>query len=141
MKRLLMTLMLVLLGSVGVRTQEPSPYMTGGFLNGLSWKQMGVARLYYVIASMDGYQQGAFLVLYSSQGRACKLGDAALPFWFDLSPQAQDIVKTIDSFYQDGANISIPVHDAFVWSEMKFAGATKDQLDAYRAVSLKYASQ
>lgn len=37
----------------------------------------------------------------------------------------------MDSFYQDGANISLPMIDAVEYSEMKLAGATKKELDEY----------
>ena len=40
-------------------------------------------------------------------------------------------MKEMDAFYEDGANISLKMIDAFEYSEMKLGGATKQQLDEY----------
>ena len=40
-----------------------------------------------------------------------------------------DLVKQVDEFYADTANVRIPVIDAYVYALLKIRGATKQELD------------
>ena len=42
-----------------------------------------------------------------------------------------DVVKEIDAFYEDGANVSLPMITAFRFAHMKLAGATEQRLKDY----------
>lgn len=58
--------------------------------------------------------------------------EAALPMWVESrSATKLGIMKEMDSFYQNGANISLPIANVFEYSMMKLGGATKLQLDIY----------
>jgi hypothetical protein len=75
MNRLLMLLMLIILGTMAVRTQQPSPYVTNGALNGLAWRADSLQeRMSYLEGASDGYIFAAF-------ARACSAKEA-LPSWF-----------------------------------------------------------
>lgn len=58
-------------------------------------------------------------------------GKPAKPSWLDNKATYEAVIKEMDSFYQDEANISLYYIYAFVHSEMKLAGATKEELHDY----------
>lgn len=121
------------MGAVGVRTQQPSPYLTGPFVNGVMWREYSqTKKVYYVGGAVEGFLAGVYGVVGILQGDCKRSVEAAIPAWVHSSKaNAEDVAKEVDSFYQDGANISLPMVDAVEYSEMKLAGATKKELDEY----------
>lgn len=57
---------------------------------------------------------------------------AIKPSWLDNKATYEAVIKEMDSFYQDEVNnIYLPYIYAFEYSEMKLAGATKQELRDY----------
>ena len=128
-------MMLMILGALGVRTQQPSPYLTGPFVNGVMWREYSqTKKVSFVIGAVDGFIAAVYQVarILPQQGDCKRSVEAAIPNWVHSSnATAEDVAKEMDSFYQDGANISLPMIDAVEYSEMKLAGATKKELDEH----------
>ena len=62
MKRLLTRLAVIVMGAVGVRTQQPSPYLTGPFVNGVMWREYSeTKKVSFVIGAVDGFIAGVCL--------------------------------------------------------------------------------
>jgi uncharacterized membrane protein AbrB (regulator of aidB expression) len=62
MKRLLTLLAVMVMGAVGVRTQQPSPYLTGPFVNGVMWREYSeTKKVSFVIGAVDGFNAGVCL--------------------------------------------------------------------------------
>jgi hypothetical protein len=51
------------------------------------------------------------------------------------------LIKETDSFFSTAANLPLPIMSAFTYNLMKAGGASKAQLDRYRASALFAASQ
>ena len=124
MRRLLTLLTLTMLGAMA---QPPDPSLTAGSPNGLFWRDMSPHdRNVLVNGLMSGFIQGAYSVpgsqLGSQHGDCYSSVKASLPAWFHSKVMTGDIVKEMDSFYQDGANIGLPVDNVFEYTEMRLAG-------------------
>jgi hypothetical protein len=129
MRRLLLFMVLVLVCA----GQVEGPYGTQGIPNGLAWR------------AMPYQEKGAFVagILYGAQivGNSVLAGSLPacptsvdLPKWGDRKPN--DVVQVVDAFYENAANIPIPMPDGVVYALMKLNGATKEQLDNYRSTML-----
>lgn len=81
----------------------------------------------------DGY-------IYAAFARACNTKEA-LPSWFRTDLTNRIVMREMDTFYEDGANISIPTINAFQYSIMKLGDVSKQELDdflkAVRQVSIR----
>jgi hypothetical protein len=134
MGRLLTLMMLVVLGAVAVRAQDPNRYLTRGKVNGVSWRaSSNIEKTYFTRGASDGVFQGMLLILAPLKDGPCQSSAlAAIPQWFANShTTVSDHVKEMNAFYEDGANISVPIIDAYVYTGMKLAGASQQELDAY----------
>lgn len=123
MGRFLTLTVLLVLGALAVRTQQP--YLTDGMGNGVLWRDLShLQKVSYVTGATDGMEREYFHIVAQQGNRP------SLPFWFGRGG-TMDVVREMDSFYQDGSNISRPMITAFEYSAMKLAGDTKEQLDSY----------
>ena len=97
------------------------------------WREYSqTKKVYYVAGAVNGFIGGVYGVVGILQGDCKRNVEAAIPAWVHSSnATAEDVAKEMDSFYLDGANISLPMIDAVEYSEMKLAGATKKELDEY----------
>jgi hypothetical protein len=78
---------------------------------------------------MSGYVEGACEVAWRHTGHtACA---PEIPAWVSSPATVDDIAKEMNSFYSDGANLSLPMIKAYVFCAMKLGGATKAELDGY----------
>lgn len=132
MTRILTLITLMILGTLAVKTQDdPSPFKTHGMLNGVAWRSYSFReKLLYVGGASDGFIDGIYRVL-PRESECRRTVEAAIPDWIRSNVTGAGIIKEMDSFYEDGANISLPTSDAFEYSEMKLSGATKKELDDY----------
>jgi hypothetical protein len=82
---------------------------------------------------MDGWISAAYRVM-PVVGECRRMVQAALPAWAK-TPTKQltsgEVEKEMDSFYEDGSNISLPMIDGFEYSSLKLGGASKQELDYY----------
>jgi hypothetical protein len=112
MGRFLMLMVMMILGALAVRTQQPSPYLTGPFVNGVMWREYSeTKKVSFVIGAVNGFIAGVYGVvsILPQQGDCKRSVEAAIPTWFHNNATAEDVAKEMDSFYQDGANISLPM--------------------------------
>lgn len=123
MKRLLTLLAMMVMGAVAVRTQQP--LLTNGLFNGRAWRESSpLTRAAYAIGATNGWAGGYIYGTRTMQlSKGCET--AAFPKWVQRDATSAEIVKEMDAFYGDGANISIPLTDAFQYSLMKASGASK----------------
>lgn len=140
MGRFLMLMMLMILGTLA----QPSPYMTHGMYNGVTWRDSSyVEKAMFVDGAMGAYIREFFAVVVSQPGQCAESVKAAAPSWINLGPNkadgaaAVDFVRGMDTLYQDEANIAIPMINAFQYSGMKLGGATKQELDEYLNIERK----
>ena len=69
MGRFLTLLVLMILGAEGVRTQQPSPYLTGPFVNGVMWREFSeTKKVSFVIGAVDGFIAGGVIGILPQQG-------------------------------------------------------------------------
>jgi hypothetical protein len=55
--------------------------------------------------------------------------------WFNH--KVDDLIKEVNAFYNNAANIPLPMTDGVIYALMKLSGATKPQLDVYRDLMLR----
>ena len=130
MKRRLILMLLVL---ATVLVAQDSAYVTNHETNGLGWRVMNeVGKVYFVMGTFSGV---AIMENWA-------LND--LPVCTDQITKSQypqttngNLINEIDKFYQTPANVSLPVSVAVLYTYMKLNGATKAQLDQFRASALK----
>ena len=133
MRRLLMLMIFV----AALRAQ-PIPYFTGRRPNGLMWRVLpSQEKTSYLGGVLDGYALARRDMQTACQGSVL----ASRPRWLKSTGTrdevSSEVSREMDRFYEDGSNVSIPMIYAFVWSRMMVAGATKEELDAFRGRALQ----
>lgn len=97
-------------------------YDRGG-LNGRGWKALKEQRLSCLTGLLDGINFG-FAAATEEYTQYQKLRDAYVSTKFTIG----EIGSEIDRFYEEAANILIPVHEAFQWVRLKMAGVSPIKL-------------
>jgi hypothetical protein len=132
MKKRLLLLLLVL--ATGLVAQDGTAlYMTNGEANGLLWRTLNNTSK---LSLLMGVNSGAMVL------KIWALTDN--PVCVDLSNKHDypditngDLAKEVDQFYTNAANVPLPVSAAVLYTYKKLTGATKEQLDQFRASALK----
>jgi hypothetical protein len=108
-------------------------YYTSGVANGLLW------------ATMDDANKISFVVGMNSGGEVLEewaLGDLPVCVYKIKKSHYppitnKDQAKEIDKFYETATNVPLPITVPVILTYMRLKGATKEQLEKFRALALK----
>ncbi len=100
---------------------------TGDFVNGRFWEQSPEAmKIGYLFGLRDG------LVLIAADNKTEAVKNAlmlSMLVYRDGKTTLEELIDQIDTFYKDGANIRIPVFEAYQYCMKRTSGVSKKVLD------------
>jgi hypothetical protein len=115
MGRFLTLMVLMILGTMAVRTQDDKPNP------GQVWRNMPHdVKVSYAAGVTDGLTEG--LSWCGPTGRRPAIAG---------NSTNDEVVKEIDTLYEDEANVSLPIIIAYRYAHMKLTGATEQRLNDF----------
>jgi hypothetical protein len=103
-------------------------------LNGLLWRNTDHNGKILFVNGMEYGAESATDLRLAGTLPACPARVDAKK-WF--APDADEVVKEVDALYLNATNLPLPMSGAVAYALMKLNGATKQQLDYYRALLLR----
>jgi len=106
--------------------------LTGGQINGRGWKALGKAKVAYLMGLQDGLAAGLIQGSFAKGGQGITSEEFQTEF-FKVIPyksNLDELISEIDSFYEEAANVLIPVRGAVEWVAEKINGASPARLQA-----------
>ena len=104
--------------------------LTGGQMNGRGWKTLGKAKVVYLLGLEDGLAAGLIHGSFAKGGQGITSEEFQKEF-FKVIPDRftrDEVISEIDGFYEDAANVLIPVRGAVEWVAEKMKGASPAEL-------------
>ena len=104
--------------------------LTGGQINGKGWKTLGSAKIVYLMGLEDGFAAGLIHGRFAKGGQGITSEEFQKEF-FKVIPDKfnrNEVISEIDSFYEEAANVLIPVRNAVEWVSEKMKGASSAAL-------------
>ena len=104
--------------------------LTGGQINGSGWKTLGKAKVIYLMGLEDGLAAGLILGSFAKGGQGITSEEFQKEFFRVIPDQfnRDEVISEIDSFYEEAANVLIPVRSAVEWVAEKMKGASPAEL-------------
>ncbi|MBL7131292.1 MAG: hypothetical protein ISS45_07835 [Candidatus Omnitrophica bacterium] len=144
MKKLLFILFCLSLVGSSLCFADNEEYYTDGQGNGRLWQNIedGQAKIYY----LKGIEEGILLQTKNSFNQAMadylvsdreiyeKINNTLNKAYEMLTVKGyrlSEIASMIDDFYEDKANIKIPISDAYEYTIYKLQGATPEELEKF----------
>jgi hypothetical protein len=125
MRRLLLLLVLAMVGL--------GQTMTNNEVNGLGWRTMNeVGKVYFVMGTFSG---GTVLESWTLSDLPACVDHINKQEYPSITNAA--LIQEIDKFYETASNAPLPVSIAVLMTYMRLNGATKEQLEKFRAAMLK----
>ena len=119
----------------GVVVNGQSPYFAQNAMNGLGWRSFSPAeKTLYLTGAIEAFYEAYQLQMSHANLECVESLKIASASWFIGT--LPDLRREIEGFYGDSGNLPVPIMDALAYSRLKMAGASRLQLEDYRAAAL-----
>jgi hypothetical protein len=128
------TIVMAILAFGGVVNGQ-APFFARNAMNGLGWRSLTPAeKTLYLTGAIEAFYEAYQLQMSHASLECVESLKIASATWFKGT--LTDLRREIEAFYEDPNNIAVPIMNALAYSRLKLSGASKLQLEDYRAAAL-----
>jgi hypothetical protein len=116
--------------------QAQTPYYPKNALNGLAWRSLSTSeKTLYVTGAVEAFYM-AYQLQMARANLDCVRSVVGVSTML-LKGSLPELRREIENFYENPDNIPIPIMDALGYSAMKLGGASKSELEQYKAAAFR----